>query len=278
MTAIILYPLAILLLVQAAPPTTSQADAAASTAVQPASAPPAPAASPAEEDLAEGLRLLEGIRDDVFSFDDPAFYWFCRYVRQQADPASFTIAETDTLLAWRFLMERPSDYRGRLVVVEGVLQSRPAFKLTGPRRSDLGTLTQCEITESGTRSIGTVITIDDAAGVPLRSRVRAKGYFIKVRAYRTNTGEIGAGPLIVARRLELLRPPAMGLGGGPLDGTSGTALLVAATACLAVLWLVLRRSLRLRSKAAPLSDLRFHDAGHQTDGDFDWLDEQPPRP
>ena len=161
------------------------------------------------------------------------------------------------------------------MLVEGVLQSRPVFIQTGSARGDLGRLTQCELSGSGARAFGTVICLEDAEGIPVRSRVRARGYFIKVRGYRTNTGETGAGPLIVARRLELVHPPASGLGGELLSSTSGSTLIVVATACLAVIWLLLRRGLRPPPSVASRARTPRNRESIASDDDFAWLNEQP---
>jgi hypothetical protein len=244
-------------------------------AVQPPASQPAGAASQnAEDPLAEGRRLLAGVHDGVFSFDDAGFYWLCRYVKRHADPGEFAITAHDTPVPWRQLVERPSDYRGQLVAVEGILQARPAFIQTGPGRGDIGKLTQCELSEIGTRSFCSVITIEDADQIPVHSRVRAKGYFVKARGYQTNDGETGAGPLIVARRLEVVTPPTSGLGGGAVGLPGGTTAIMVATAGLAVVWLLLRRSLRppvgSEGRRGPGGA-----GGRPSDADFDWVNELP---
>lgn len=229
----------------------------------------------APDGLAQGRRLLEGVRDGVFSFDDPGFYWFCRYVKQHRDPSEFAVTAADSPIPWRFLLERPSDYRGQLVTVEGILQSRPVFIQTSPMRGDLDRLTQCELSESGTRSFCTVITTDEAEDTPVHSRVRAKGYFIKVRGYTTDAGETGAGPLIVARRLEVVRTPSSGLTEGPpgLPGLSKAIMI--ATAALAVIWLLLRRGLRPPAQHAVSAWPRKTDDSAPSENDFDWMTRSP---
>jgi hypothetical protein len=231
------------------------------------------------DDLAEGRRLLEGVRDNVFSFDDPAFYWFCRYVQQEADASAFSIRSDESPTPWKYLLERPGDYRGGLVVVEGLLQTVHAYDVSN--RPGIGTLYQCELSEVGTRAFCTVVVVQEPGEIPLRSRVRAKGYFIKVRAFQTSGGEGGSGPLIVARSLELARAPAGSLWDRGADGAgsstwwntrSATFWLVPGTAGLAIVWLILRRSARA---ARGDGKRRLPDAsGHitrESDEDFDWL-------
>ena len=227
-----------------------------------------PSTSDAPGDLARGLALLRDVRDNVFSFDDPAFYWFCRFVRRDAPAAAYQISETETSVPWRFLLERPSDYRGGLVVIAGRLLRRSQFEVTN--RREVGTLYQCELVEAGTRAICTVIVTADPQAIPIRSWVRTKGYFIKVRAFRTDAGMAGAGPLLVARCLE----PAGGSAPSSSDALQapggGYVWLVGGTAALAILWLVLRRGLRSSETKEPSKPAG---AKHPTgsSADFDWL-------
>jgi len=236
--------------------------------------PPLTASSNADDtaDLAEGLRLLQDVRDNVFSFDDPAFYWFCQYVRRRPETAN--TAADESPLPWRFLFERPTDYRGRLILVEGILQSRQTYEVTN--RPGVGTLHQCELSDPTTRAICTVVSTDDPGEIPIRSLVRASGYFIKVRAYKTTTGEPGAGPLLVAKTLVPFQgPPPGDLGSRPLTGPLSSrkfSWIVWATAALAVVWLVLRR--RCRPASSRDTALTNPSVGRQTSdskADFDWL-------
>ncbi|HKQ46651.1 MAG TPA: hypothetical protein VJZ71_01125 [Phycisphaerae bacterium] len=242
--------------------------------------PGAALAQPEADDLAHAARLLEDVRDNVFSFDDPAFYWFCRFVASGKADVALAGKESPESLPWTLLLERPSDFRGKPVVIEGTLQAIRAFDVTN--REGLGRLYQCELSETGTRALGAVICTQEPLAVPLRSRVRVKGYFIKVRAFQTSAGETGAGPLIVAKNLHLLSPPATGIpGGGP--AASLDRWLIPGIALLAILWLWLRRAATRRTAArdshlAGRSGTRVP-ARRDTDDDFAWLppDNAPPR-
>jgi hypothetical protein len=226
--------------------------------------------SPAVDDLAAGRRLLEDVRDNVFSFDDEAFYWFCRYLKEHPDPAAWDIAPAESAVPWRFLLERPSDYRGELLVISGVLQARIGFEVAGPGRQGLGRLYQCELSEIGTRALCAVIVLEDPADLPIRSRVRAKGFFLKVRSYRTTRGDDGAGPLLVARRLELVQPPTSGLGRATSASRRGTTWMIVGTAMLVVVWLLLRRSTR-RPPHGTTRPGPPRAPAPPSDADFDWL-------
>lgn len=227
-----------------------------------------PSASDASEDLSRGLALLRDVHDNVFSFDDPAFYWFCRFVKRDAPAAAYQISETEASMPWRFLLERPSDYRGGLVVIAGRLLRRSQFEVTN--RRGVGTLYQCELVEARTRVICTVIVTEDPQAIPIRSWVRTKGYFIKVRAFRTDAGTTGAGPLLVARRLEPAQDSPPGSSDASQAPGSSTVWLVGGTAALAILWLVLRRSLR-SSEAKEHSKTTGTRNATGSSADFDWL-------
>jgi hypothetical protein len=178
---------------------------------------------------------------------------------------------------WRFLLERPSDYRGELLVIEGVLQARIGFEVAGPGRSGLGRLYQCELSEGGTRALLAVIVLEDPANIPLRSRVQAKGFFLKVRGYRTTKGDPGAGPLLVARRLELIQPSPAAGDSFTIAYRRGSTWIIAGTALLAVFWLLLRRRTR-RRLSRPVGPVSPGPAAAPSDDDFDWLLEQSAQP
>ena len=243
---------------------------AVAQAQQPSSA--AAESSAGAVDLAEGFRLLQVVRDNVFSFDDPAFYWFCRYVRER--PETLDVATNGAPLSWRFLAERPGDYRGRAILVEGVLQSRQSYEVAN--RPGVGLLHQCELSDPTTRGICTVVVIDDPAAVPMRSLVRASGYFIKVRSYKTTTRDSGAGPLLVAKAISPAPSESQGQSSSsPLSRTlsSGRCSWVAwGTALLAVVWLaLLRRSRQLRGRDTASKVQSAADGATESNGDFDWL-------
>ncbi len=233
-----------------------------------------PTTRPPHDDLAEGRRLLAEVRDHVFGFDDPAFYWFCRYLAPAAgEPTSRPDAP---LTPWRFLMERPSDYRGERIAVEGVLQQRVAF--TANNRLPGLTLYQSTLAVRDTRALATIVTIDDPGDIPLRSRVRADGFFIKVRSFATREGVAGTGPLIVARRLRVLDSPAGGMTGAPWAGTGVARWLVGATGVLLIGWLGVRIWLR-KIGPAKAQYGRAASAPRNSDDDFDWLtDDRATRP
>jgi len=220
-------------------------------------------ATPPADELAEGRRLLADVKDHVFSFDDEAFYWFCRHVRRDT-----TSANDEAPTPWQFLLERPSDYRGERVVIEGTLLRKTSFEV--PNRPGVGRLYQCELTSRETRAVCTVILTDEPQGVPINALVQGHAYFIKVRSFRTRHGGEGTGPLLVGRGIFAVS------GGGSRTVGFGPAIedaapwLAGATAVLAIAWYILRRRLRAEPRVA---EQRPPNAETQTESeaDFDWL-------
>lgn len=247
---------------------------------QPATAP----SSAADPSLDPGIRLLSDVRDHVFSFDDPGFYWFCRYVREDANTAKYNAdASNSDSVPWRFLLERPADYRGRLIRIEGRILRRSAYEV--PNRAGVGRLIQCEIGERGTRAICTAVITDDPGDLPVGTPVAVRGFFIKIRSYETTRGEAGAGPLIVSKRISSLTTAAANDQHQPIErpGESRSTWLVAATAVLVIVWIAVRRmSQRTRDRME-----RRPFAGKAVTGsekDFEWINtpneraaDSPPR-
>lgn len=216
---------------------------------------------------AEGRRLLEDVKDGVFSFDDPAFYWFCRYV----DSHEIEAKANDAPVAWTTLAERPSDFRGQLVTIEGVVQSLAAHDVTN--RPDVPRLYQLQLSNRASSQLCTLVVTKDPGEVPMRSLVRARGYFIKIRGFRTKGGDEGAGPLVVAASLAEVRAPA-----GPtltLHEYRLPTWLVGGVAAMALIWFVLRRRLSPIGRGGGKALVRSNKTT-QTDRDFDWLDEIDP--
>lgn len=218
------------------------------------------------EELAEGLRLLSGVRDGVFSFDDPGFYWFCRYARDHDARRVDEAGDSDAPISWKTLLERPSDYRGRRVLIEGVVQSFQAHDVTN--RPGVPRLYQFELSNAGTSGFCTFVVTTDPGDVPIRSIVKARGYFIKVRGYRTQGGDEGAGPLVVAGRILDVRTPAANFSRSNEDRTS--SWLVGSVSLMALIWFVMRRRIA-DSRGGRVAVQAASKVTAESDRDFDWL-------
>lgn len=216
-------------------------------------------------DIAHGRKLLEGVRDEVFSFDDPAFYWFCRFCRSVAGAAMLIDDGTEPAASWKLVMERPGDYRGQPMVLEGVLRSQYAYDL--PNREGVGRLHQLELAETGSKALAAVVVTEDPGEIPVRSLVRVKGFFIKVRSFRTSQGEGGAGPLLVGASVSKSTSAGPVQEDRQLDRRRQN-ILFASVSIMALAWFLLRRGLADRQGAFGQGKRTVESP---SEADFDWI-------
>ena len=106
--------------------------------------------------------------------------------------------------------------------------------------------------------------------IAIRSRVRVRGYFIKVRAYETTGEEVGSGPLLVARMLEPVVKPAPANGHFAKSDRGPGIWLATGTGILAITWFILRRRVR-RSRRDRDNGLPSPGALSSAADDFAWM-------
>ncbi len=237
----------------------------------------APSADPSL-DTRGGVVLLSGVKDGTFAFDDEGFYWFCQFLRKNPDALAESDCNENDIVPWQYLMERPSDYRGQPVCIEGrFLLEQPAYDIA--TRPELGRLRQWDIGVAGSNAIATLVLVDPAPRTKKRSLIRVRGFFIKIRSFRTESGEEGAGPLFVARSVEILETPDRAV--PQSSGLDGRDLLTAMAGIVVVLFflsVIVRRRVSRATAATSASFERPRTSG--TNADFQWMDENsaaPPR-
>ena len=94
------------------------------------------AAPPASHELPADLdQALTTIEDFTYDFDHPAYYRLLEFVQNSPQAPGFA-AEPIAVDDWRTLIERPADYRGLPVTVEGVV-GRNKDPYTHPRHPEL---------------------------------------------------------------------------------------------------------------------------------------------
>ncbi|HPF39889.1 MAG TPA: hypothetical protein P5081_01940 [Phycisphaerae bacterium] len=225
---------------------------------------------PADElRVGEGVRLLADVEDGAFAFDDEGFYWFCQFLRDHPDVFATSTCASEDAVPWRYLMERPSDYRGEEVCIEGrLLREQPEYEVRS--RPGLGRLRQIDLGESGSQAIATLVLVDPPPTARRKSLIRARAFFIKVRSFRSEAGVEGAGPLLVARSFEVVRPA--GGGGSEQQGPDGRRILMAMAGVTFVLFLLV---ITMRRRAGAVAS---GDQGPSrerlvtgTREDFEWL-------
>jgi hypothetical protein len=157
-----------------------------------------PASRPSDEpELPEAVRgALSQIQDGAFNFDQPGFYAVVEFVRHS--PHSPGFAETPVAVAdWRDLLERPSEFRGRPVTIEGLVgHNKDPYTL--PSRPDLGLLTQLELRRDDQPLACTLVFTGSAADIAIGARVSATGYFVQLRQYYDAGKHARPAALIVA--------------------------------------------------------------------------------
>lgn len=203
--------------------------------------PPAsgPAATAAYDDPDAGPSLLAAVRDDSFNFDEPAFYWLLRRAHREAGER----AANEQPTPWRFLLERPSEYRGRRVVVEGFVLSSLEYEILREGRS-LGKVIQTELSESGTRGLCTIVTTGNRQPLPIGARIRGAAWFLKARRFTTTTGQTASAPLLVGNQIEVIAPAGALSEQGAVRRAASRSRdwLVVGIVALAAVWFVMRRT------------------------------------
>lgn len=234
-------------------------------------APPAPdvRSDVDPSDIRAGMELLAGVEDETFSFDDEGFYWFCRYLRKNPEALSTAVCAANDVVPWHYLMERPSDYRGRAVCIEGrFLREQPEYEVV--TRPGVGRLRQIDLGTPGSGAIATLVLVDPPPNTPRKSLIRVRGIFIKVRSYRTESGDDGAGPLLVATTFDVIEA---GRRDAAIErGMSGRDILTAMAGLTVVLFLLvvmMRKRAAVSTSMTQLPVDRPRVSG--TAVDFDWM-------
>jgi hypothetical protein len=150
--------------------------------------------------LAKGKTLLADVKDNTFDYDEEAFYWLLHLVSRLQPDLLKPDAEP---LPYSALLATPSLYRGEPVTIRGSYLSVekhhvPALAL----RKDVPYMYPCTIKEHEKPLLATVIVLEDPMKyLRVEDDVFVKGYFYKVRRYRSIGGNEDVAPMIIAQRL-----------------------------------------------------------------------------
>jgi len=189
----------------------------------------------------EVVAALEDVEDFSLSFSNPGFYAVLDYVHVMSGTPGLN-HDAVVLDDWTALLERPADFRGLVVCIEGIVGRNKTWRLLQPRYRHVGQVWQLELRRSGQPTTATVILTENADDIPVGAEIRVTGYFVMIRQYYGKNNRlhqaaliVGHGPSVVTRLApDQPRKPAAGF-------ITGGA--VAATAALLVVWLLLRGSL-----------------------------------
>ncbi|MEP0847352.1 MAG: hypothetical protein HRF50_11120 [Phycisphaerae bacterium] len=201
------------------------------------------AAARADELPASVRAELARMEDFSFSFSQPGFYAVLEAVRDAPYPPGHE-AEPEHVSDWHVLLERPAEYRGRAVTVEGVVGRNAAWELSDVPDPQRRTVWQLELARDGQPIACTVILTADASDVPIGASVTVTGYFVMVRQYYTASRRVAQAALLVGRaptRIARSAPPETAV-----DSRRTIGFLAAIGAGLAVAWVALRHAARMR--------------------------------
>ncbi len=139
---------------------------------------------------------LDEIQDFTFNFDQPGFYAVLAAVKH--GPRSPGFAQTPIVVSdWRDLLQRPSEFRGRPVTVEG-LAGRNKDPYVLPRHAELGELWQIELSRPDQPISCTLILTNNVADIPVGASVQVTGYFVMIDQFYGPSGRPQQAALIVA--------------------------------------------------------------------------------
>lgn len=216
--------------------------------------------------LIPGLELVEDFR---FDFDQPGFYETVARVRADGVPGMRAVE----LAVWRDLLERPRDFRGRVVMVRGVVGANRAWTLQ--QRAEFGALHQLELFREGEPLAVTVICTADAADVPIGAEIELDGIFVMIRNYHSSTNQVRPAALIVTTGPKQISTAA------PVPRRGGTNaltwLLATAGGALAAVWMLYRAN--SRATRTRLDTLRARRSAEQSVADDFrvWAESDEPR-
>ncbi len=218
--------------------------APAQDATQPTSA-PATQGAPLTELPPDVMRELRGIEDFSLRFDHPGYYAVLDFVRERGLPIG-SVAEPIEIEDWQTLVERPSEYRGLPITVEGVVGHNKSYQFIDPElQKRFGTMWQLELRHPrrGAPTACTVIFTENADEAGVGSTIRATGYFVMVRRYERSDRSLANAILLVARSPGMIarKAPARA---EEQSGGRWLWIVGGVLAAMVVFWIIVRTSAR----------------------------------
>lgn len=237
-----------------------------------------PATADAAGELPQTVRdLLAGVTDHAFSFDQPGFFAVLEHVQHTPLDPGYSQPPLP-LDDWRQPLERPGDFRGAVLTVEGVVGRNSNWQFTdADRRRRYGTVWQIELHRPDMPLACTLICTQDVSEIGLGSTIRATGYFVMARQYPLSGNRTGHALLLVAKGPHLVEraaPPRQ-------RDVDWTNVLIGVAGALLLAILVLARILSRRSSSGRRTDLHTlrstrEPSQNLADELADWADRQPP--
>jgi hypothetical protein len=229
-------------------------------------------AQPAGSELPPALnQQLTTVQDFTYDFDHPAYYHLLEFVQNSPHAPGFAVAPI-AVNDWRVLVERPADYRGLPVTVEGVV-GRNKDPYLHSRHPELRPVSQVELSRPDQAETCTVVFTQNVADIPIGSTIRATGYFVKINRFPRQTGEPGLSALIVASGPSQV---SRAVARADQQGPDWRWMMLAVLGGLAITVVMLRRARRFRRhdlrELRPDSEPRENLAADLAD----WAEREPP--
>ena len=179
-------------------------------------------------------------KDFSFSFSQPGFYALLAHLKATTAPPGHTAGATE-INDWNVLLERPAEFRGRAITIEGTVGRNSSWQLQQEPYREFGTVTQLELTQPDQVIAATVILTNPAGDIPIGNRVRITGYFVMIRQYYSASKRLCQAALFVAHGptevSEVVAIPQT----KPLSSTL-LGLAIAFFAAMIVVWFLLRKN------------------------------------
>ncbi|MCA9242894.1 MAG: hypothetical protein KDA32_02975 [Phycisphaerales bacterium] len=182
---------------------------------------------------------LADVRDFEFAYGNEAFFAVLRYV---ADRDTSLPVDAQLIDDWRALLERPADFRGEVVQIEGVVRRNTGWR---PKREDLhpiGEVSELQLTRNGAPLICKAILTESNADLPIGATIQLSAVFVMIESYRgERTGDTRHAAILVGQAPHIVSAPTVAeppaprsnrsvLLVGAVIGGVGTAILIMARA------------------------------------------------
>lgn len=191
----------------------------------------------------ETQEALEAVEDFSFSFDSPGFRRLITHLKTR-QPALDTVQTPLEIDDWTTLLERPADFRGLPITIDGIVGRNKVWRFEDPTLRALGPLWQLELWHPDQPITATVILTLDAADVPLGATIRVSGHFVMIRQYYSDTDRVRQAALIAGLAPTMISRSESKPLRNELRHTIGVIAALAVGLLLA--WWILRRATRTR--------------------------------
>lgn len=193
-------------------------------------------AQPHSELSADVVEALQRVEDFTLHFDQDGVYSLIDSVRDSEQPPGHSV-EPIRIDNWRDLLERPGDFRGLPITVQGVVGHNRAWRRANSTSDE--PVWQIELSSANQPIACTILLTSDVSDVPIGATMNVTGYFAMIRRYYTSNNAVREAALLVAQGPTFIaQASTTQVGGG-----SWTTLIVAMTAGLLFAWWLLRRTI-----------------------------------